>query len=248
MHALKLLLPTVGLFASLIATATGVWAGPVTVVTPVGGKVIIGGVYTKGGSFDFPSMDGSALDEDKNPGSFKYTIKDENDLKLAGIRSVEKVKGFPQLVMLDLGIAGLRSFEPIDIFPFSSTDPDIILLARIDVPSFIVGGSSFSEDQVFSVVNGLLSGTDGIVFRDASSLFTGVGSFFDVFIDLESPALDNLPLYSGDARVGPAMKFRVPEPGSLALVILGIMAVATATRSRRVRSGPGTSRTGYSRS
>ena len=130
MPTIQRLLPTIGLFAILMTTAVGVWAGPVTVVTPIGGKVYIGAVYTKGGSFDQPSMDGSKLDEDPEPGSFKYTFKNQSDIKIAAIRSVEKVKGSPQFVLLDFGVAGLQSFEPIDFFPFSSTDPATILLAR----------------------------------------------------------------------------------------------------------------------
>lgn len=239
MSTYKHVVYAIAMLIGLLMTAADSSAGPVSVHTPVGGSVTIAVGYKDGSEVSQLSKDGSAIDEDKTEGVFKYTIKDEDTVTAALVRSDKKVKGFPQIGKLKLGSAGLQSFEPIDIFTFFSSDLSTILFSDIDVSAFTSAGISLSEDDVLTAVNGVVAGLDGVIFRDAASLFAGA-DFFSLSLSVNSPLLDNLPRYSGAVTVGSALQFRLPEPGTLSLVVVMLATLAGFSKWRNgVRRGAG---------
>lgn len=232
MRLIKLISNAIGLFVMLSAMAFETWAGPVTIVTPDGGKVEVNFTLNNGATGRLVVKDNDPADENKELGKFTFTIPNEAGTRSVEIKTLRVDGGHPVFFKMDFGLAGLLSYEPIDLFAFSSIDANMILLSVMDVSTFISGGVSFSEGQVLPVENGLASGVDGVIFYDASGLFSGVGSFFDVFADLDPTLIGNLPLYSGDVFVGPNVGFRISEPGSLMLMVFGVLGVVFSMRSR----------------
>lgn len=236
MRLIKFLSNAVGLFVMLAVVASEAWAGPVTIATPSGGKVEVNFTLNNGTTGRLVVKDNDPADENKELGKFTFTIPNEAGTRSVEIKTLRADGGHPVFSKMDFGSAGLLSYEPIDLFTFSSVDANTILLSVMDVSTFISGGVGFSEGQVLQVVNGLASGVDGVIFYDASVLFSGVGSFFDVFFDLDPTLIGNLPMYGGDVLVGPSVGFRVPEPGSLVLVVFGVLGMVFSMRSRKINN------------
>lgn len=233
MHTPNYLATALGAIAILLTTVG--WAGPVTIRTPDGGKVQIYVEYRDGSTATASTLDNGGGDEDGRPGTFTFTVPDEANATRIDLKNLGAIAGLPAYTSMDFGVAGLLSFEPVDLWAFSSTDTAKVLVAVIDVLSFISGGDSFSEGEVLSAEDGVVPGVNGIVFHDASSLFLGgVPGFFDVPIDFDPFILEFMPLYSGGVSVEPAIEFRIgiPEPPPLALLIPGIVAAALLARSR----------------
>lgn len=211
----------------LVASLAGeTSAGPITVRTPPEGKVEINATYKNGSSVRAVTADNAPADEDRSLGTFKFTPPDQENIQTINIKSLGAIAGLPAFSALDFGLPGLGSFEPVEVFAFSSVDLNTILLAEIDVSAFVAANNPFSEGQQYSAENGLVSGAPGIIFRDATSLFPNVSSFFDVFVDLTPSTVDILPPYTGSVLVEPSVRFGVPEPGALGLVALVLVALA----------------------
>ena len=223
-------------------------AGPLTVFTESGGTATIDILYIGGGEGGGVVKDGGAGDTNTKAGEITYTVQDEDQVRAAALRAKVKIPdpanpGKYIKAVSKMGYKGalgtsLQSFEPLDVDQFVPPDENLILLFDFDIPLFLQSGVDFSEGQVLTVVNGSIAGVNGLVFRDASSLFTAPDSFFDVFIALDSPLWNDLPLYSGQVTVASHLEFRLlVEPGTLALVIGMLLFLVWRHSGPRLLSG-----------
>lgn len=202
--------------------SSAVYAGPIRIITPQNGKVEVTVNYNDGSSITFQAKDNGPGDEDNRLGRFQITpVKEAAVTKT----SFKRLNNLAMLQNLNFGPLGLLYFEPFDLFSFSSSDTNKILLSDMDVPTFLSAANPFVEGATMSALNGAVLGVSGAHFYDASSLFpSGPSSFFDVFVDLQPLVIQNLPLYSGNVYVESPIEFRrpVPEASSLFLFLIGI--------------------------
>lgn len=221
---------TLASFLAPLATA-----GLLTVETDMGGKATVDILYIiqsgqkEASEASYSVKDGSGLDKSKNSGEITVEIPDQDKVEAVAVRS--KVTdpaaiGGERKTVARMGYKGksgtnLQSFEPLDVDLFLPSDEDVILLADYDIPLFLRNGIAFSKGQEFTSMNGLIASLSGLVFRDASSLFTSSDDFFfDLSIGVKSPQWDSLPLYDGQVTVASHLEFRrIPEPSTWALTI-----------------------------
>ncbi len=202
-------------------------AGLLTVETDAGGTATVDIEYINGGNASSIVVDGMAGDNSKKSGEITVKIGSQDEVSGAAVRS--KVTGDANIKMrrtvAKMGYKGklidttLQSFEPLDVDIFLPSDEDVILLSDYDIPLFLLNGIFFLQGQEFASIDGLIPNVSGLVFRDASSLFSSDDEFFNLSIAVGSPLWDNLPLYNGQVTVASQLEFRqIPEPGTGALI------------------------------
>jgi PEP-CTERM motif len=171
------------------------------------------------------------------------TINDtDGDGKAAvEITQQDKIK---KIVIFKLDINGKRQIEngkftatsllqtePFMLPSFLAVDPALSVLASFDVEAFLAQINPFTPGQFVSVTDGAIAQTAAIVFKDPTGLGFPPDEPFDV------ATLDSLPNYTGSVMAGPLTQFvPIPEPGTLALVGLGLMGAMLGSRLRAGRS------------
>lgn len=100
---------------------------------------------------------------------------------------------------IDLNVGGvtLASLEPFDVPTFAAVNPDVDLIAVIDIAGFLAEGNPFSIGNILTVTGGSIPETDRITFKD------GTGQAVDPVDVLNPDFLDSLPEFSGSAEVMP---------------------------------------------
>jgi hypothetical protein len=104
----------------------------------------------------------------------------------------------------------LSSLEPFEIPNFSVPGSTIDLTYTIELNAFLAAGNPFTVGQTFSVINGVTSLTDAIVFTDQFG-----------------------NLFNGSATVEPFDQFgTVPEPTTILLFGTGLAGLTVKMRKR----------------
>ena len=233
----------------LVAVPT--WAGTVSIDVSPGGKAsttVVIKAAAGGGSGTVTTKDNGVGDRDPRPGHITVaTGIDQTDIKTIDIKAVGPAASAPPAAAsaasaattsrMVFGDSGLASFEPIDLPRLMSTDASRILLSVIDVPTFLAAsGPAPVPGDSLPVTGGLVSGLEGLELYDATALYGGVDSFFDVFVDLDLVDLNQLPRWQGEIWVDSMIGFRllVSEPGALALTLAAGLGLVLSRRRRPV--------------
>jgi PEP-CTERM motif-containing protein len=205
---LKNVLTAAGIVAFLLLCASSsAHAGPVTYKTQPGTPFTFIATYSDGSAPFFIILSGNA-----NTGTVKFTIPNQGNINGLSM-SKTNPNGRKSHAEIHLITNSLPSLEPFDIPNFSVPDSNIILNYNINLNTFLAAGNPFTVGQTFSVINGISSLTNAIIFTDQFG-----------------------NLFSGTVSVEPFDRFEpVPEPTAILLLGTGLGGVAAKIRTKRKR-------------
>ncbi|MGD9765219.1 MAG: hypothetical protein AB7V27_16065 [Candidatus Binatia bacterium] len=133
-------------------------------------------------------------------------------------------------------IAPLPTIEPFDLPTFGPLNPpDRRLITVIEVNAFLAEGVSFAEGQTVGVVNGAVTETPTIMFKDGTGVVSG--DLAQAARELSDPAfVAALPDFTGTVLVLAPDEFRFVRPAPVfdavtLIVLIGALLLIGATRS-----------------
>ena len=183
----------------------------ITVSTPAGVKPV--GVAVN---------DGGLNDEDTAKGKIQVTLGTNEQEKKFGTITI-LLDGEPIFIKVDTSkpdkngvFHTYASLEPLSVPTFAGVN----VWAVIDLVGLLDEGTTFGMGQMLDVVNGLVSESLFVTFKDT----TGVpaGAEFDELL------LDSLPKFTGSVTVATFASLTpapLPEPSTLALLVLCLFGV-----------------------